>query len=95
MCSEYAPCRGNAAQALKCDLCRGNAAKCSECDPCRGNAVQPLNERLPERYAGLQHATPVEETLCNRSKSAAKTIPVKETAPGHPGRPVEETLRKR
>ena len=47
------------------------------------------------RYAGAQNATPVEETLCNRSKSAAKTIPVKDTAPGRPGRPVEETLRKR
>ena len=44
---------------------------------------------------GAQNATPVEETLCNRLKSVAKTIPVKGTAPGRPGRPVEETLRKR
>ena len=38
----------------------------------------------PVRYAGAQNATPVEETLCNRSKIAQKTIPVKETVPGRP-----------
>ena len=47
------------------------------------------------RYAGAQNATPVEETLCNRSKSGEKTSPVKETAPERPACPDEETLRKR
>ena len=36
------------------------------------------------RYAGAQNATPVEETLCNHSKSAQNKFLVKDTVPGRP-----------
>ena len=44
----------------------------------------PTQSATLVRYAGAQNATPVEETLYNRSKIAQKTIPVKDTVPGRP-----------